>query len=131
MSEPIEQKSFMEQQIGVDLIIHDIRVLIKAIELPEKTKSGLYTPESVRNAEEREQHIGLILGMGPKAFTPVEEFGEESVRKVGDWVMYGSYERDSKTINGHKCYFINDKRIYCKIKEKDLNKLIPELDRYK
>lgn len=123
-----EQKSFMEEQIGVDIFVQDIKVLVKAIELPEKTAGGFYIPESARGAAEREQHIGLILGVGPKAFSPTEEFGEESMCKPGDWVEYATYERDPRTYNGHKCYYVIDKRILGKLRECDLKKIIPALN---
>lgn len=123
--------SLIKQEIGVDLIVHGYRVLLKAITLPEKTKSGLVLPETLRNMERRSYNIGLVLKMGDQAYQPSERFPGGPYCKIGDWVYYSSYERDEVNINNHLCYFINDERIYATLLESDLCKIIPELERYK
>jgi co-chaperonin GroES (HSP10) len=128
---PVGEKAFLEQEIGVDLIVHGYRVLLKAITLPEKTKSGLILSEVMRNMERRAYNIGLVLKMGNQAYQPLDKFGGAPYCKVGDWVYYSSYERDEVNINNHLCYFINDERIYATLSEADLSKIIPELERYK
>jgi co-chaperonin GroES (HSP10) len=125
------QESLIEKEIGIDLTVHGYRVLIKAITLPETTKSGLMLPEKMRNMERRAYNIGLVLKMGPQAYEPLERFGGVPYCNVGDWVYYSSYERDEVNINNHLCYFINDERIYATLSESDLSKIIPELERYK
>lgn len=123
--------SLIEQEIGVDPIVHGYRILLKAITLPETTKSGLMLPEKMRNMERRGYNIGLVLKMGDQAYQPLERFGGKAYCKVGDWVIYSSYERDEINLNDHLCYFINDERIYATLSESDLSKIIPELERYK
>ena len=123
--------SLIEQEIGVDPIVHGYRILLKAITLPETTKSGLMLPEKMRNIERRGYNIGLVLKMGDQAYQPLERFGGKAYCKVGDWVIYSSYERDEINLNDHLCYFINDERIYATLSESDLSKIIPELERYK
>lgn len=125
--------SFMEQEIGVNITLYDFRILVKSVTFPEKTKSGLIVSEVFRNMEARSHNVGLILGMGPLAYTqnhPGEKFCT-TPRNIGDWIYYSSYEREAVNINGHMCYFLNDERVYGKIPEKDLIKIIPELERYK
>lgn len=123
--------SLIEKEIGIDLTIHGYRVLLKAITLPETTKSGLMLPEKMRNMERRAYNIGLVLKMGLQAYQPLERFGGTPYCNIGDWVYYSSYERDEVNINNHLCYFINDERIYATLSESDLIKIIPELERYK
>lgn len=123
--------SLIKQEIGVDPIVHGYRILLKAIALPEKTKSGLILSETLRNMERRAYNIGLVLKMGAQAYQPLERFPDGPYCKVGDWVVYSSYERDEINLNNHLCYFINDERIYATLSESDLSMIIPELERYK
>lgn len=132
MTEIIDEKSFMEQQLGVNLLVHDIYVLVKSVKFKEKTKNGIIILEGTAKSEERAYNIGLIVGMGDQCFHP-DRFGENSTYtniKVGDWIYYSSYEREKIPVIDHSCYMIKCDRIYMTIPEEDLNKLIPELDRY-
>jgi co-chaperonin GroES (HSP10) len=123
------QTSLMQREIGVDLVVHGYRILLKAVTLPETTKGGIMLPEKMRNMERRAYNIGLVLKMGPQAFFPLERFGGVPFCEIGDWVYYSSYERDEVNINNHLCYFINDERIYATLSEESLKTIIPELDR--
>lgn len=123
------QSSLIKREIGIDLIVHGYRILIKAVTLPETTKSGIMLPEKMRNMERRAYHVGLILKLGSQAFLPLERFGGEPFCQVGDWVYYSSYEREEVNINNHLCYFVNDERIYATVSAEDLKTIIPELDR--
>jgi co-chaperonin GroES (HSP10) len=64
--------------------------------------------------------------MGPMAYQPLEKFGGEPHCKVGDWVIYSSYERDEIYINEHLCFFLNDERIYATIP--DISTIVKELE---
>lgn len=121
-------ESLIEKEIGINPKVHGYRVLIKSVTLPETTKSGIMLPESMRNMERRAYNIGLVLKMGPQALQPHERY--EADYKVGDWVLYSSYERDPISIGDNLCYFINDERIYATLSEDEVKKLIPELKRY-
>lgn len=117
---------FIEQQIGTNLEVHGYRILLKAVKIPETTRSGLYVSESYRNQERRAYNIGLVLKMGPIAYHPLEKFGGKPYCSVGDWVVYSAYERDEVNINGHLCYFINDERIYATIP--DITTIVKDLE---
>lgn len=123
-------ESFMEEKIGIDIEVFDFRMIVRSIQLPEKTKSGFILPENMRKMESQSYMIGQIIGMGELAYTPKEKFCSK-IRKIGDWVYYQSYERDKFLIGDHICYWINDERILGRVKEGDLAKIIPELERYK
>jgi co-chaperonin GroES (HSP10) len=123
--------SLIEKEIGVDIHVHGYRVLLKAITLPKETKGGFILPEAMLNGEKHSYNIGLVLKMGDQAYQPLERFGGSAFCKIGDWVIYSSYERDRQVINNNLCFFVNDERIYATVKESDLIKVIPELERYK
>lgn len=100
-------------------------VLLKAIELPEMTKGGIYLPDNVRSLNERSYNIGLVLGMGPEAYHHPDKFPFGPYCKVGDWVYYSKYQRDEENINGRLCYFIPDEKVLCKVR--DLEAAVMEL----
>ena len=71
------------------------RVVIKAAEAEEKTKSGLYIPD---NAKEKPQR-GVVMAAGPG------KKDEPTVVKVGDTVLYGKYAGTEISVEG-KDYLI-------------------------
>src|SRR5580692_4692196 len=125
----IRQNSFMKEQIGVELLVHDNFVMVKAVEIPEKVGS-IYVPDQYKKDQRRSYHIGLVLGFGDAAFDP-ETFGPRSKTltniKIGDWVYYSSYEREQISIGDYSIYMMRDSRIYMTIPESVLPILIPEL----
>ena len=119
-------KSLIEQELGTDIDVKGYRVLLKAIVISEKTKGGLIYTDSYKNSIARNHNVGLVLKMGPMAYQPLEKFGGEPHCKVGDWVIYSSYERDEIYINEHLCFFLNDERIYATIP--DISTIVKELE---
>jgi co-chaperonin GroES (HSP10) len=129
---PSEEKglSLIEKEIGLDLEVHGYKVLLKAVTLPEKTKHGFILSEGMIKGETNSYHIGRVLKLGAQAYQPYERFGGKPFVSIGEWVIYSSYERDRHVFNNNLCFFVNDDRIVATVKEKDLIKLIPELERY-
>ena len=116
--------SVSEKEIGVKLVVKGFRLLIKAPVLPDKTKGGIILTEQHKNFQRRTQNIGLVIDMGPTAFT-----GNCEDRKceIGDWVSYSIMEREEVYPNDHLCYWINDERIYCVIPPDKLPAFIKEM----
>ena len=115
--------SLILQELGTDIDVFRFNLLLKAPVIPEKTEAGIFTTESYRKSESRAPNVGLVLKIGPQAFTPPEKFGikeGETLCKIGDWVKYSHYERDEEYINGHLCYFIVDDRIIAKYPSLDV-----------
>lgn len=112
--------SLIIKELGVDIEVHGYYLLLKAPVIPEKTKGGIYTPDSYRNNESRAPNVGLVLKMGPQAYLPSEKFGGKPRCEVGDWVIYSMYERQEEKINGHLCYFIADERILATLTDIDI-----------
>lgn len=111
------EMSFCKKTIGVDPKVLGWSLLIKAPDMPERTKGGLLLPESTKEDSERRQNIGLVLKVGPQAFT---ERYEHLRCKEGDWVHYSLYQRDLAYLNGHVCYYIEDDKIRSIIDEDDV-----------
>lgn len=122
-----EQKTLIEREIGCDVEVHGYRVLIKSVELPEKTRGGILYTDQYRNLEKRAYNVGQVLKMGPLAYRPLEKFGGKPFCAVGDWVIYSAYEREEININNHLCFFINDERVYASVP--DISAVIQEMKR--
>ncbi len=81
------------------------RVLIKPIKKAEKTKGGIYIPDSAK--EEKKE--GEIIAAG--AFKD----GKELPLKKGDKVIYGGYSSDEVEIENEKYIFVEFKDVLAKI----------------
>ncbi len=81
------------------------RVLLKPITKEEKTKGGLYIPESAR--EERKE--GIVEAAGTFADS------KDLPLKKGDHVLYGGYSADEIEINNQKYVFVEYKNILAKL----------------
>ena len=82
------------------------RVLIKPSEAQEKTKGGIYIPESAK--EERKE--GLVIAVGQY------KDGKELPLKKGDKILYGGYSSDDIEIEGVKHVFVEFKDILAKVR---------------
>ncbi|HLC81568.1 MAG TPA: co-chaperone GroES [Candidatus Nanoarchaeia archaeon] len=80
------------------------RVLIK-IKKEEKTKGGIYLPESAK--EEKKE--GEVIAAGQYAN------GSELPLKPGDRVIFGGYSSEEIEIDGQKHLFVDFKDILAKI----------------
>ena len=78
------------------------RVVIKAAEAEEKTKSGLYIPD---NAKEKPQR-GVVMAAGPG------KKDEPTVVKVGDTVLYGKYAGTEIAVDGEELLIMRESDIF-------------------
>ena len=78
------------------------RVVIKAAEAEEKTKSGLYIPD---NAKEKPQR-GVVMAAGPG------KKDEPTVVKVGDTVLYGKYAGTEINVDGEELLIMRESDIF-------------------
>lgn len=81
------------------------RVILKALEAEEKTKSGLYLPES---AKEKPQMAEVIAVGGGKV---VDGKKVEMTTKVGDKVIYPKYSGDDVKIDGQEYTVVEEDKI--------------------
>ncbi len=82
------------------------RVLIKPIKEEERTKGGIYIPETAK--EKRKQ--GIIVELGT-----IEE--KEFPIKKGDIILYAGYSSEELEIDGEKYLILDSKDIIAKIEE--------------
>lgn len=80
------------------------RVLLKPVEAQEKTKSGLYIPDSAKE----KPLIAQVMAIGESELIKV---------KIGDKVIYESYGGSEVDMNGEKFKIMDMKDILAIVKE--------------
>lgn len=96
------------------------QVLIGIYERPDKTKSGIVLPDSVRKEDQFQGKAGLVLALGPSAFMSDAnyDFRGQSV-KPGDWVAIFISDGRKIAIGKGLCRLVEDHHIRLKIPTPD------------
>ena len=84
------------------------KLLIALPELEEKTESGIYLPEQVREKESLATVVGFVLKMGSLAYKDPNKFPDGAWCKEGDWVLFRAYSGTRIKIHGREFRIIND-----------------------
>jgi len=84
------------------------KLLIALPELEEKTDSGIYLPEQVREKETLATVVGFVLKMGSLAYKDPAKFPDGAWCKEGDWVLFRAYSGTRIKIHGREFRIIND-----------------------
>ena len=89
------------------------RVLVqpKKSELGEKTKSGIYIPETVEKEKPAEGTV-IAVGAGRYEDGKVVPMGV----KVGDEVIFSKYSYEEVKVNGEDLYILKEENIFAVIK---------------
>lgn len=104
------QQELMEHEIGCSFPIQGYILLLKAVKLPEKTKSGIILT-NMQAETSIAYDIGKVIGIGPEAFTDPKRFPYGPYCKVGDWIDFRPFEKQKKFYNDHLCFIVSDDRI--------------------
>ncbi|KER10709.1 MAG: molecular chaperone GroES [[Candidatus Thermochlorobacteriaceae] bacterium GBChlB] len=83
------------------------RVIVKAAEAEEKTRGGLYIPDT---GKEKPQH-GEIVAVGPGKATDNGNIVAPQVKK-GDKVLYGKYSGTEVTVDGEEYLIMRESDIF-------------------
>lgn len=84
------------------------KLLIKPLEVKEKTDSGVYMPDSLKNAEQTASVIGFVVKSGPDAYQDDAKFPNGPYCKEGDFVIFRSYSGTRFKIDKQEFRLIND-----------------------
>jgi len=84
------------------------KLLIALPEFEEKTDSGIYLPEQVREKESLATVVGFVLKMGDMAYNDETKFPGGPWCKQGDWVLFRAYSGTRIKIHGREFRLIND-----------------------
>ena len=84
------------------------KLLIKPLEVKEKTDSGVYMPDSLKSAEQTASVIGFVVKAGPDAYMDKDKFPNGPYCQEGDCVMFRSYSGTRFKIDKQEFRLIND-----------------------
>ena len=73
------------------------RVVVRKAEMPDKTKGGLFIPDSVKGDGKLRMNVGEVLSFGAGTRTVNGEWLPGYAGKVGDWVaweQFGEFQAD-------------------------------------
>ena len=84
------------------------KLLIKPLEVKEKTDSGVYMPDSLKSAEQTAAVIGFVVKAGPDAYMDKDKFPNGPYCQEGDYVVFRSYSGTRFKIHGKEFRLIND-----------------------
>ncbi len=84
------------------------KLLIKPLEVKEKTDSGIYMPDALKNAEQTASVLGFVVKAGPDAYQDESKFPNGPYCKEGDFVIFRSYSGTRFKIDKDEFRLIND-----------------------
>jgi chaperonin GroES len=84
------------------------KLLIKPLEVKEKTDSGIYMPDALKNAEQTASLIGFVVKAGPDAYGDKDKFPNGPYCKEGDFVIFRSYSGTRFKVEKQEFRLIND-----------------------
>ncbi len=84
------------------------KLLIKPLEVKEKTDSGIYMPDALKNAEQTASVIGFVVKAGPDAYKDTDKFPNGPYCKEGNFVIFRSYSGTRFKIDKQEFRLIND-----------------------
>ena len=84
------------------------KLLIKPLEVKEKTDSGIYITDTLKNAEQTASVIGFVVKAGPDAYKDADKFPNGPYCKEGDFVIFRSYSGTRFKIEKQEFRLIND-----------------------
>lgn len=110
---------------GMDLFHNNVIVAVYI--RPEKTKSGIFLPDTHRDEDRWQSKIGVILKMGDSAFLPDGSqwnWGKKAP-KVGDWVFFRPSDGFNITLRGEGC---KDGVLCRRLKDTSIEGVVPNPD---
>ena len=84
------------------------RILIAIPEISVKTEGGVIIPDKIRNAEETASLVGVVLKVGPEAYSDASRFPNGAWCTEGDFVIFRSYSGTRFKVHGKEFRLIND-----------------------
>jgi co-chaperonin GroES (HSP10) len=95
------------------------QVLCAVYQRPEKTSTGIYLTDAVRDEDRSQGKVGLIVKMGSAAFDdPTGRWGFADM-ELHDWVFYRASDGWAVTVNGVLCRILDDTNVRGRIQSPD------------
>ena len=108
-ADPAEELSAKVGNIN-DFPLFGSNVLVAIYERPNKTKGGVYLADVTRAEDLYQGKVGLIMKLGPLAFTEDHDRGVvfPVTAKVGDWIVFRTSDTWQLAINKVPCRMMAD-----------------------
>ena len=84
------------------------KLLIKPLDVKEKTVGGIYMPDALKTAEQTASVIGFVVKAGPDAYSDQDKFPSGPYCKEGDFVIFRSYSGTRFKVEKQEFRLIND-----------------------
>tara|TARA_R110000824_G_scaffold3147_10_gene14624 strand:- start:12175 stop:12591 length:417 start_codon:yes stop_codon:yes gene_type:complete len=91
--------------------IPGFHILIRPVSVKEKTKGGLYLPDSVKNDIAYLTTVGKVLVVGADAYVNQDKFPNGPWCREGDYVCYGKHSGQKFFYKGIKLLLLYDDQI--------------------
>lgn len=96
------------------------RVLLATYIRPEKTAGGIILTSKSRDEDDYQGKVGLVLKLGPIAFTEDSEHVWGGVTpKVGDWVLVNIGDVRRLQVGQNPCRFVHDVNVQAILQDPD------------
>lgn len=117
-----DPKQKLREEIGdvTPFEIFNNQILVVIYIRPQKTKSGIFLPDQMRDEDKIQSKVGLVIKKGPSAFVDDgnEWFKDVNVEE-GDWVVFRPSDGWSITVNNVLCRIIDDTAVRGKVDAPD------------
>ena len=93
------------------------RIVVLPYKGVEKTKGGLLLTDKAIEEQQLTTNVGLILNMGPDAYSDKTKFPNGPWCKKGDWVVFARYAGSRVKIDGGEIRILNDDEILSTVED--------------
>ena len=115
----IEDKKEQNKQPALDKVPKAVgwRITVLPHKGIDKTKGGLLLTDKAIEEQQLTTNVGLILNMGPDAYSDKTKFPNGPWCKKGDWVIFARYAGSRVKIDGGEIRILNDDEILSTVED--------------
>lgn len=122
MTHDADPKELLKKELGniSEVEIFNTQILCVVYIRPQKTKSGIYLPDSTVDEDRHQSKVGLVVKMGADAF--IDDTGKwfkDAKIELDDWVVFRPSDGWSITVNGVLCRILDDTNVRGRIQQPD------------
>lgn len=107
----------IDPEVGLDELpeIPGYHVLVRPFSVKEKTKSGIYIPDSIKDDIAYLTTVGQVIVVGDLAYEDKTKFPKGPWCKEGDFVCYGKHTGTKLFYQGQRFILLFDDQVIMKV----------------